>query len=367
MKTALRFRLKAWGTPQEPPTSFCLFYFGRNNTTKGPVYVSPEGAERCVAKWKARKIELAADYEHAVLTPGTEGAPASAWFDLAVGADGLYAVNVRWTPRAQGYFLKGEYRYHSPFVELESDSQGKQWLVALYNFALTNWPATDNQRPLVARAFSVSGRRFNMLAPEKLKEVIDALGKTSLSEEEQAELVKVCASGEAMPAEEEALPEEELPAADDPALAAKADTKLIQALTTRLSKLEKDADERAKKEGAELFSRYQREQRFRIFAEAGTDPTGEVAARAEFALGLANFKRIFDRVEPRVYANPAPKQVGALPTAKISEALDEASRKTGAPVLNAEKAIPVAEIQAYMAQHKVGAAKAAAALSKTAK
>jgi phage I-like protein len=360
-RVALRFRLKAWGTPQKPPTSFCLFYFGRNNTTKGPVYVSREGAERCVAKWKARKIELAADYEHSVLAPTPEGAPASAWFDLAVGEDGLYAVNVRWSERSQGYFLKGEYRYHSPFVELEADSQGKQWVVGLINFALTNWPATDAQRPLVARAFTASGRRtLTMLAPEKLKEVIDALGKTSLSEEEQAELVKVCASGEAMPPEEEeALPEEDMPAGDAPAdLAASIKTARADqftAMARRLAELEAKEKTREASERDALFADFKGRGKLRFAVE-------DKARKLLDTHGAEAFKAAYGDVPSP--EQPAPKQTASLPTAKIGEALEAASQKTGAPVVNAEKAIPVPQIQAYMREHKVTAAKAATALSR---
>jgi phage I-like protein len=363
-RVALRFRLKAWGTPQKPPTSFCLFYFGRNNTTKGPVYVSPEGAERCVAKWKARKIELAADYEHSVLAPTPEGAPASAWFDLAVGADGLYAVNVRWSERSQGYFLKGEYRYHSPFVELESDAQGKQWVVGLINFALTNWPATDAQRPLVARAFAATGRRtLTMLAPEKLKEVIDALGKTSLSEEEQAELVKVCASGEAMPKEapEEEMPED-MPAGDtDPTLAASAVTaeraEQFSAMTKRLAVLEAKDKKREAEERAALFADFKGRGKLRF--------TTEEKARRILALGVQSFRDAYEDIGD--LEQPAPKLTASLPTAKIGEALEAASQKTGAPVVNAEKAIPVEAIRKYMRENNVTAAKAHVALSRAAK
>lgn len=86
------------------------------------------------------------DYEHQTLHAEQNGqpAPASGWFaptDLEyVPGEGLYALNVRWTPKARALLKNDEYRFISPVFHYDK-STGRP--VKLRHFALTNDPAVD--------------------------------------------------------------------------------------------------------------------------------------------------------------------------------------------------------------------------------
>lgn len=130
------------------PSRVRIARFGENPTTKGPFVLRPEDARAMVERAKARGIKQHSDYEHASVHAAQKGteAPASAWYDLEVGEDGLYANNIEWTPPALERLKNREYRYMSPwFGQREDGSVG-----SFKNFALTNRPATDNLAPLVA-------------------------------------------------------------------------------------------------------------------------------------------------------------------------------------------------------------------------
>jgi len=171
--------LAAWGTAEAPPKEFLVFKFGPNHATLGGrrevVTLTPKRAQAIVAEWKRRRISGAFDYEHAVTQTNPEGTPAAGWFGLAVRADGLWAVGITWTDRALNYFKGKEYRYFSPFFSVNTKGE----VTSLHNIALTNWPATDQQRPLIA--LSRAMRRYTMdLSLEQLRakaqELIDTFG-----------------------------------------------------------------------------------------------------------------------------------------------------------------------------------------------
>jgi phage I-like protein len=185
------FALPAWGTADAPPREFRIFEYGANFGThmgQAPraVWLSPENARAIVAEWNRRQIDGAGDYEHAVIKPGDDdGKPASAWFRLEARADGLWAVNVRWTPRARRYFKDEEYRYFSPLFGTRLDVQGRAQVVELTNFALTNWPVSDNQRPLIALAQAWA--RSTSMNPEQLVKMIVEILTAGGMEAEAAE------------------------------------------------------------------------------------------------------------------------------------------------------------------------------------
>jgi phage I-like protein len=132
---------------KEPPAAFQIFALGETPTSKGTLLFDAEAATQVMAAFQAQGNELSIDYEHQSLTDPPVRAPAAAWFGLEVRADGLWAVNVRWTPDADAHLRAGEYRYFSPAVELDSDT-GR--VLRLINLALTNLPATRSMKPLVA-------------------------------------------------------------------------------------------------------------------------------------------------------------------------------------------------------------------------
>tara|TARA_B100002049_G_scaffold217445_1_gene183956 strand:+ start:66 stop:1229 length:1164 start_codon:yes stop_codon:yes gene_type:complete len=86
------------------------------------------------------------DYEHQTLHAEENGkpAPASGWFNPSdieyVPGEGLYALNVRWTPRARAHLKNDEYRFISPVFHYDKQT-GRP--TKLRHFALTNDPAVD--------------------------------------------------------------------------------------------------------------------------------------------------------------------------------------------------------------------------------
>lgn len=100
------------GASYAPPTTFRLLPLGRFRAADGsgrPLGIAAgwlltlDGAQRLVAAQAARGTALVIDYEHQTLTTAENGqpAPAAGWCEhLEVRADGLYAVDVQWTPRA---------------------------------------------------------------------------------------------------------------------------------------------------------------------------------------------------------------------------------------------------------------------------
>lgn len=165
------------------------------------------------------------------------------------------------------------------------------------------------------------------------------------------------AEEEPMPAEatpEEPKPEDELTASAAPSIQA-ARAAQFDAMAKRLAELEGREKKRDEAERATLFAAFKSEGKLRFAEEAE-------ARKLLDTYGPEAFKAAYGRVPS--LEQPAPKQAGPLPTAKIGETLEAASKKTGAPVLNAERAVPVDQIRAYMREHNVTAAKAATALSR---
>lgn len=112
-----------------------------------PAYLDEEGAKAIIAAFSARGNDMVIDYEHQTLTDAQ--APAAGWIKSLVwkGKEGLWAA-VDWTKKAKDYLDNREYRYFSPVLALSS---GKRRIIRLINVALTNSPAMNNLRPIVAK------------------------------------------------------------------------------------------------------------------------------------------------------------------------------------------------------------------------
>lgn len=96
--------------------------------------------------------DLVIDYEHQTLM-GVE-APAAGWFKkLFLKSDGIYARPKEWTERAKEYFLKREYRYHSPvlaFNDVDGET-GERIPLWVNSIGLTNSPFVNGIKPVVAK------------------------------------------------------------------------------------------------------------------------------------------------------------------------------------------------------------------------
>ncbi|MEQ4538030.1 MAG: phage protease [Billgrantia sp.] len=115
-------------------------------------------AAQVIARAAARQTPFVIDYEHQTLGADTSGqpAPAAAWFSALEWreGDGLYAIDVEWTPRAAGYIEADEYRYLSPVFTYDRETgEVRELLMA----AVTNNPAIDGIADLAAARFSLSG------------------------------------------------------------------------------------------------------------------------------------------------------------------------------------------------------------------
>ncbi len=143
--------------PRRAPTAVRIFKFGKIHTTKGDLLFDQKSAKSVMADWKSYGNELCFDYEHKAVEHDTRAGDgkAAGWFTLEVRDDGLWAVNIRWTPSAKKQIEEGEWRYFSPALEYESKT-GR--VLSLTNVALTNIPATKHLTPLTADNRQAGGR-----------------------------------------------------------------------------------------------------------------------------------------------------------------------------------------------------------------
>ncbi len=130
------------------PTEFRLFALGENRTAKGTFVLDEKGLASVMAAFKDQGNDLAIDYEHQTFASADNGkpAPAAGWFSPEARADGLWAVNVRWTDVAAQMLRNKEYRYFSPMFEVDKSNR----ITRLLPLALTNLPASKEQQALIA-------------------------------------------------------------------------------------------------------------------------------------------------------------------------------------------------------------------------
>jgi hypothetical protein len=174
--------LPAWGTAEAPPTEFLLFPFGPSNATfsdgsRDTVYLTQQNAQKIVEEWIRREIPGMFDFNH-------DFGLSWGWYWIEVRADGLWVVDIDWTQDTLEYFKLKKIRFYSPAFNTVKDDEGRNLVISLLNIALTNLPATDNQRPLIARSRRQRPRRrqHTMDTPSledlkaKAQELIDTFG-----------------------------------------------------------------------------------------------------------------------------------------------------------------------------------------------
>jgi len=135
-----------------------------------PAHLDEAGANAIIAAFSGRGNDMVIDYEHQTLTAGQS--PAAGWIKSLVwkGKEGLWAV-VEWTKKAKEYLDSREYRYFSPVMILRASDRK---IVQLINLALTNSPAINNLKPIVAKlqheTIKPQGKESEMF--EKLKKLL---------------------------------------------------------------------------------------------------------------------------------------------------------------------------------------------------
>jgi phage I-like protein len=149
IRCSLPIELEAGGNA---PTEFRIWKWGANDTLNGLVNLDEKSANDVIEAFKKHGIDrLAIDYEHQTFNAEENGhaAPAAGWFVPEVRSDGLWATQVQWTDKATAHLKQREYRFFSPVALLDAKTRRP---VRLQPMALTNWPATKNLEPLVAKA-----------------------------------------------------------------------------------------------------------------------------------------------------------------------------------------------------------------------
>jgi phage I-like protein len=134
------------------PTEFRLFKMGDNTSTKGTFRLTAASMARCLATRRHADGRSPIDFDHQI-THGFFGeTPAAGWFKLQGRADGLYAVEVEWTPKGAQALRDRTWRYTSPTFLLSSGATENDppEVVEIVACALTNVPALDNIEPIAA-------------------------------------------------------------------------------------------------------------------------------------------------------------------------------------------------------------------------
>jgi phage I-like protein len=144
------------GESRIPPTEFRIFPAGDFETEKGPFRFDVDAQTTVMESYGRRGVDLTMDYEHQALHVPPIEAPASckSWVPQIRNGE-LWATECKWTDRAYGYLLSGEYRYFSPAFSHDEDGRIKEVL----NIALTNIPAMRGIAPLVAASRTATGNK----------------------------------------------------------------------------------------------------------------------------------------------------------------------------------------------------------------
>jgi phage I-like protein len=148
-------------------------------------------AQQLIALADARNTPFVIDYNHQTLHADKSGtpAPAAGWFTALEWreGDGLYATDVKWTPKAAEYVKNKEYRFISPVFYHADNGDVSQLLMA----AITNFPALDGMDEILAAASTMFNPSKNVTGDdtvmnELLKKLLARLGLAEDATEEDA-------------------------------------------------------------------------------------------------------------------------------------------------------------------------------------
>lgn len=162
------------------PSEIRLFGNGMTATKKGDFLFDEEAALSVMDRFREQGMDrLPFDIAHGMLNPA---APPDAhrslgWFvpeirDDIEGGGGvaLFAADIEWTETGMEALKKREFRFFSPAITFNADTRR---ITGLINVALTNIPATKNQRPLVLDGLEADENNNN---EESMKVLLDTLG-----------------------------------------------------------------------------------------------------------------------------------------------------------------------------------------------
>lgn len=132
---------------------------------EGELLFDAGSAKSVMDGFKAKGLDsIAIDLDHQIVNGGSSDTAGKAygWFTPEVRTDGLYAVNVKWTPEGEALLRGKSYRFFSPTVQ--TDKSGR--VLDLLPLALTNLPSLKGINALVAA---------NATAKTNMKTVLTAL------------------------------------------------------------------------------------------------------------------------------------------------------------------------------------------------
>lgn len=176
----------------QPPSEFRIFKAGANDTSKGVFNLSADGIMSCLDCAQKHGNELCVDYDHAMFSAlavdPAQAKKAAGWFKLAQKDGDLWAVDVRWTPKATEMLASREYRYISPaFKSINGE------ITEVINVALTNLPATHNLTPLMASQTHTEEEDMKtLLTALHVEAEADALSKIAALQEAEVSLLSAC-------------------------------------------------------------------------------------------------------------------------------------------------------------------------------
>lgn len=204
---ALSFAVTGAAEVQLTPDGTFKAADGRPNGLPG-FLLSPDVAERLIARLRTRANDIVIDYEHQTMYAEQNGkpAPAAGWLDPQSieyrPGSGLYA-RVRWTPAAEAHIKADEYRYLSPVLAYHPQT-GE--ILNILHVALTNFPAVDGMAAVEALRARFTPNDSDHHEQEedlvKREQLIALLGLAAEATDEQitAALKAVIANGEQLAA-----------------------------------------------------------------------------------------------------------------------------------------------------------------------
>lgn len=225
---------------EDLPDRFLIFRKGENTSTKGTFLYDDISERSLKAEQERRGIDIMMDLEHLSLddTAPNYDPDARAWFSLSFEPDGLYAVNVKWTPDGARRLKEKTQRYISPaFVKEKKTGR----VVSLFNVALVGQPAIDEIPALVA-ANNIGGNleelvkiatALGLSEAATLEDILSAINELRSQSTDDAE----AASDDEDKGAETASDDED-----------KVEEKLSAVLITRLNKLERKLEQSERNE-----------------------------------------------------------------------------------------------------------------------
>ena len=171
----------AWTGQALYPSEIRLFGPGTTATKKGDFLFDEDAALSVMDKFREQGMDkLPFDAAHGdaepELRPRTRH-KALGWFVPTIkddieggGGMGLFAADIEWTEMGLNALKRREFRFFSPAITFDAESRR---ITGLINVALTNIPATKNQRPLVLDASEAPEQQQN---EESMQVLLDNLG-----------------------------------------------------------------------------------------------------------------------------------------------------------------------------------------------